>query len=71
MGEELALSGKLVRVNDGWGVLLDDGQTLRLPFPPGHPENQPITLVITSPERHRQNREELARNLLTEILNGA
>ena len=71
MGEELALSGKLVQEGSTWAILLDDGQRLLLQVSPHLPIGSVVTLVVTTPSRFQQGKQELAHHLLAEILNGS
>ena len=70
MGEDIALAGTLIRDGDHWIVRLEDGQSLRVEA--SHTLTSPtqVMIVVTTKGKYEQEKHELARHLLAEILNG-
>jgi len=68
--EDIALSGRLVRTPQGDEVHLVDGQVLKLATPLPYANGQEITVGITTKAHYQSQKQELAKQLLREILNG-
>lgn len=68
--EEIAFLGRLVRTPQGDEVHLSDGQTIKLAHQLPYPDGQELTVGILTRARYQSQKQELAKQLLQEILHG-
>lgn len=67
--EDIALPARLVKTAQGDEVRLHDGQAIKLPSPLKLPDGQELVIAIATKTRYHSQKQELAKQLLQEIIN--
>jgi len=66
--EDIVLAGRLTRTPQGDEIHLTDGQVLKLTGSLAYPDRQELVIGITTKLRYQSQKQELAKQLLHEIL---